>query len=121
MDSDAPEVRQAVPVSAPAVQDDHARRVAARRFYRAAPPYLIEFEDSGSVALKRKTYEFWDTGDPEDATTWVTISTHDDLEDAERRLRHICGPAFFMISEGKPAKPPRKAKARWPSCPPDDD
>jgi hypothetical protein len=121
MDSDAPEIRQVEAKCASAVQEDHARRVAARRFYRAAPPYLIEFEDSGLVALKRKTYEYWDTGDPEDATTWVTISTHDDLEDAERRLRHICGPAIFYDAEGKPTKPPRKAKARWPNCPEDDD
>jgi hypothetical protein len=124
MDSDAMEVRperRAEPEPRPTVDDDTGRRIAARRFYRAAPPYLIEFEDNGTVALKRKTYEYWDTHDPEDATTWITISTHDDLEEAERRLRLICGPSIYYDADGKPMKAPRKAKPRWPSAPADDD
>jgi hypothetical protein len=94
---------------------------ASRRFYRAAPPYCIEFANDGKVTLRQKTYEYWDTGDPEDATSWVTLSTHDDLEEAERRLRFICGPTIYYDAEGKSTKAPRKQKPRWPSAPPDDD
>ena len=39
---------------------DHslAHRLAARRFYREAPPYCVQFEENGTVTLRRKTYEY---------------------------------------------------------------
>jgi hypothetical protein len=66
------------------------------------------------VTLRQKSYEHSDTDDPEDATSWVVISTHEDLEKAERRLRLICGPPLYYDAEGKPVKPPMRAKPRWP-------
>jgi hypothetical protein len=105
----------------PAVDEDRARRLAARRFYREAPPYCIRFEDNGTVTLRRKRYEYWDKQEPEEATTWPVLSTHDDLEEAERRLRLICSASIYYDAEGRPTKPPRSAKPRWGMPPPDDD
>ena len=99
---------------------DLSRRLAARRFYREAPPYCVRFEDNGTVSLRRKRYEYWDEQDPEHATTWVPISTHDNLEEAERRLRLICSAAIYYDDEGKPVQPPRLTDPQS-SMPPTDD
>ena len=80
------------PESGPVVDDDLSRRKLARQFYRTAPPYCIQFENNGRVTLRQKSYEYWENQEPEQATTWVTISIHDNLEEAERRLRLIPTP-----------------------------
>ncbi len=103
-----------------AEDDDLSRRLAARRFYREAPPYCIRFEDDGTVSLRRKRYEYWDEQDPEHATTWIPISTHENLEEAERRLRLICSAAIYYDDEGKPVQPPQAINSKW-SVPPADD
>jgi len=105
----------------PPVNDETAHRLAARRLYRAAPPYCVRFEDNGTVTLRQKTYEYWDDREPEEATTWIMISTHGDLEEAERRLRVICGPLLYYDADGRPTKPPRRSKPRWPMPPADDE
>ena len=96
-----------------------AHRLEARRFYRAAPPYCIRFEDNGTVTLRRKDYDYYEDRDPELATIWKIISTHAELDGAERRLRMICSSSLYYDAEGKPAKSPRKAKPRWPMPPSD--
>lgn len=105
----------------PGADDETSHRLTARRFYREAPPYCILFENDGSVTLRQKAYEYWEDRDPEEATTWTVLSTHDDLEEAERRLQVICGPSLYYDAEGKPMKPPRRTKARWPMPPADDE
>jgi hypothetical protein len=101
--------------------DEEARehRLAARRFYRAAPPYCVQFEVDGTVTLRQKAYEYWPELEPEDATTWTVLSTHENLEEAERRLRLICGPSIYYDADGNPTKAPRRAKPRWPMPPTD--
>jgi len=71
-----------------------------------APPYCIRFEDDGRVSLRRKRYEFWGKSDPAAATHWVVISYHPDLEEAERRLRHITSPTIYYDSRGRLARSP---------------
>lgn len=107
--------------SRPVVDRDRSRRILARQFYRAAPPYCIQFENNGSVTLREKKYEYWENQEPEAATSWVTISTHDNMEEAERRLRLICTATVFYDAEGRPTKPPRRLKPRWPMPPTDDE
>jgi hypothetical protein len=77
------------PAATPATPADRQRRHAARRFFREAPPYCIEFDTDGSAMLCRKCYEYWPERTPEEATTWRMISRHETLEEAERRLRQI--------------------------------
>ncbi len=101
--------------------DDLARRLSARRYYREAPPYRIQFEDNGAVTLRQKRYEYWDNQEPEEATTWVVLSTHDSLEEAERRLRLICSTPLYYDADGHPTKPPRRSSPRWPMPPSDDE
>ena len=96
-----------------------AHRLAARRFYRSAPPYCTQFEDDGSVTLRRKTYEYWEQREPEEATTWEIISRHDDLEEAERRLRFIVSSPVYYDAEGRPVRSPNRSRARWPMPPTD--
>jgi hypothetical protein len=107
------------PVETPNIDDSADHRLAARRFYRAAPPYCIQFETDGTVTLRQKSYEYWEQLEPEDATSWVMLSRHDSLEEAERRLRLICGPAIYYDAEGNPTQAPRRAKPRWPLPPTD--
>ena len=113
--------KQQKAASPSATDEDLARRLAARRFYRAAPPYCIRFEDNGTLTLRQKTYEYWDNRDPEEATTWAVVSTHDDLDEAERRLRLICIGSIYYDAEGRQVKPPRCAKPRWGMPPADDE
>src|SRR4051794_26218717 len=101
------------------VDPDWEHRLAARRFYRAAPPYCIQPEDNGTVTLRRKEYEYFPEQQPEDATTWRVISTHEDMDEAERRLRHMLGSPVYYDAEGRPVRPSRAAKPRW-STPPTD-
>jgi hypothetical protein len=63
----------------------------ARRFFRAAPPSCIEFDADGMAMLCEKFYEYWPNRGPEEATTWRVISRHQNLEEAERRMRLIIG------------------------------
>lgn len=105
----------------PAVDEDLAHRLTARRFYREAPPYCIRFEDNGAVTLRQKVYEYWENREPEEATTWTILSTHNDLDEAERRLRLICTGSIYYDAEGRQVKPPRRAKPRWDMPPADDE
>ena len=61
--------------------DDRERRHAARRFFRAAPPYCIEFDADGTAMLCQKVYEYWPNQAPEEATTWRVISRHQNLKE----------------------------------------
>jgi hypothetical protein len=107
------------PSEAKPEQGIEAHRLAARRFYRTAPPYCVRFEDDGTVTLRRKTYEYWEDRKPEEATNWIVISTHADLDEAERRLRLICSAGLYYDADGRLAKSPLRSKARW-SMPPTD-
>jgi hypothetical protein len=102
--------------------DDRERRHAARRFFRAAPPYCIEFDADGTAMLCQKAYEYWPDLAPEEATTWRVISRHQNLEEAERRLRIICGGPVFYDAEGRVvSRPPPRRKPRWDLPPTDDE
>jgi hypothetical protein len=99
---------------------DRERRHAARRFFRAAPPYCIEFDAEGAAVLCERFYEYWPDREPEEATTWRPISRHKDLEEAERRLRLILGAPIYYDTEGRVvSNPPRQRKTRW-ALPPTD-
>ncbi|MDN3568725.1 hypothetical protein ACFQY5_35920 [Paeniroseomonas aquatica] len=104
----------------PCADEGRAHRLEARRFYRAAPPYRIQFEINGTVSLCQKHYQYWEHLFPEGATEWLPISQHADLEEAERRLRHICGPMIYYDEEGRMTRAPGRAKPAW-NMPPDDD
>jgi hypothetical protein len=102
-------------------QDDtDARRLDAHAYFLAAPPYRIEAEVCGGFSLGMKQYEWWDGMQPEEATTWPQLSRHKDLEEAERRLRHLCSGPHFYDAEGRLVRPPEGAvKPRW-NLPPED-
>ena len=88
---------------------ERERLDAARRHFRAAPPYCIRFEPDGRVSLRRKHFSPWGKPDPAAATVWKLLSLHADLEEAERRLRHITSPAVYYDAHGQVAAgPPRK-------------
>jgi hypothetical protein len=101
--------------------DDRERRHAARRFFRAAPPYCVEFDADGSAMLCQKAYEYWPDLAPEEATTWQVISRHQTLEEAERRLRLICGGPVYYDAEGRVVSKPPRRKPRWDMPPSDDE
>ena len=86
-------------------QQQHVRE--ARRFFEEAPLYRVEFEDDGTVSLRRKGYEYWPARPPAAATLWRVLSTHRDLEDAERRLRHIASPPVHYDERGRLAQAPK--------------
>lgn len=86
-------------------QQHHAER--ARRFFEEAPLYCIQFENDGTVSLRRKCYNYWPARPPADATLWRVLSTHRDLEDAERRLRRIASPPVHYDERGRLAQAPR--------------
>ena len=114
----------AVPETAdkpPTPDDDRERRHAARRFFREAPPYCIEFDADGTVLLCQKFYEYWPALEPEEATTWRVISRHQNLEEAERRLRLICGGPVYYDAEGRVVSKPPRRKPRWDMPPTDDE
>jgi hypothetical protein len=99
---------------------DRERRHAARHFFRAAPPYCIEFDADGTAMLCEKFYEYWPNREPEEATTWRPVSRHQNLEEAERRMRLIIGGPVYYDSEGRVLN---KAPRRRPrgGVPPTDD
>ena len=105
--------------SAALAEEERAIR-AAHDYFRAVPPYRITFEDSGQLCLCRKRYQFWEGEEPADGTHWVVISTHDSLEEAERRVRHITSPPVYYDARGRLAQgPPPKEEAY--GMPPDDE
>jgi hypothetical protein len=107
-------------LSIPGCADGDAHRQEARRFYLAAPSFRIQFETDGAVSLCMKRYEYWEQLAPEDATEWHPISRHKDLEEAERRLRHVCSSPVYYDAEGRLARAPRTVTPLW-NLPPDDD
>jgi hypothetical protein len=100
---------------------DRERRHEARRFFRAAPPYCIEFDTDGTAMLCQKHYEYWPDRTPEEATTWRTISRHESLEEAERRLRIICSVPVFYDQQGRMVTHQQKKKPRWEMPPTDEE
>jgi hypothetical protein len=111
--------------------EDDPRILEARRLYRAAPRYRIQFEADGTVSLCAKRYRYWPERPPAAATCWPVISRHPDLEDAERRLRHITTPPIYYDESGRPVLVPPRAPPAWgeddadlergPPPPPNDD
>jgi hypothetical protein len=88
--------------------EQERHRTDARRFFEAAPLYRVQFEQDGTVSLCRKDYRYWPNRPPTAATEWRAISNHEDLEQAERRLRHITSPHVYYDERGRLAPaPPR--------------
>ncbi len=88
--------------------EQERHRLDARRFFEAAPLYRIQFEADGTVSLRRKGYKYWPARPPAAATRWCVLSTHRDLEEAERRLRHIASPHVYYDERGQLTQaPPR--------------
>ena len=83
--------------------EQERHRTDARRFFEAAPLYRIQFEQDGTVSLCRKGYRYWPSRPPAAATEWCPISTHQDLEQAERRLQahHL---AARLLRRARPAR-----------------
>lgn len=88
-----------------AVQEER-HRAAARRYFSEAPLYRIEHEDDGSFSVSRKHYSYWPERPPAAATIWRAISRHRDLEEAERRLRHVTSPHIYYDERGRLAQAP---------------
>ncbi len=105
----------------PTAEDAGRRlRLAAREHFRLAPPYCIRFEADGRVSLRRKRYQFWGQPNPAAATQWEAISYHPDLEEAERRLRHITSPTVYYDQRGRVTHAPAEPVADW-GVPEDDE
>ena len=113
--------RPDTPATPGATQNDRARRHAARDFFRLAPPYCIEFDADGSAMLCQKVYEYWPDREPEAATTWRVMSRHQNLEEAERRLRLICGGPVYYDAEGRALSHTRRRQSPWEMPPTDDE
>ena len=103
-----------------AAEVDREVRLAARAYFRAAPPYRIQFERSGKVSLRRKRYEFMEEADPKTATKWDVISDHKDLEEAERRLRHVTSADVYYDKRGRVTHAPAEPEEEW-GVPEDDE
>jgi hypothetical protein len=101
--------------------DDRERRHSARRFFRDAPPYCIEFDADGTAMLCQKFYEYWPDLEPEEATTWRVILRHQNLEEAERRMRLIIGGPVYYDTGGRVVSKPPARKPRWDMPPTDDE
>ncbi|GAA0579864.1 hypothetical protein GCM10009416_17850 [Craurococcus roseus] len=101
--------------------EQERHRAAARRFFDAAPLYRVDFEEDGTVSLRKKSYEFWPDRPPAACTRWRVLSTHPDLEGAERRLRHIASPPVYYDERGRLAPAPAAAERerRRPTGPDD--
>ena len=102
-------------------QNDRECRHAARRLFNEAPPYRIEFDAAGAAVLCQKFYEYWPNLAPQDATRWRAISRHQNLEEAERRLRLICGGPIYYDSAGRVLANGPRQKPRWDLPPTDDE
>jgi hypothetical protein len=74
---------------------------AARDYFEIVPPFCIRAEEDGSYTLHRKSFQFAAYGGAAAATCWELVSRHPDLEEAERRLRHVCGPKLYYDSRGR--------------------
>lgn len=116
----SPAVEQQVAAKHDELADDRERRHAARRFFRAAPPYCIQFDADGTATLCEKFYEYWPNLEPEEATTWRPISRHRDLEEAEQRMRLIVGGPVYYDADGRVLGQTPRHKPRW-GLPPTDD
>ena len=92
-------------------------RAAARRFFEAPPLYRVDFEENGTVSLRKKGYAYWPDRPPAACTRWRVLSTHPDLEGAERRLRHIASPQVYYDERGRlaPAPPAPDEERRRPA------
>jgi hypothetical protein len=115
--------------------DDEAEEdpniLEARRLYRAAPRYRVQFEADGTVSLCEKRYRHRPERPAAAATCWPVRSRHPDLDDAERRLRHISTPPIYYDERGRPVLVPPPAPPAWgedeadlergPPPPPSDD
>lgn len=77
------------------------RHRAALRYFEAVPPYCIRPEADGMLSLCRKRFHFTALPDPVTATRWTVISRHAELEEAERRLRLLCGPKLYYDERGR--------------------
>jgi hypothetical protein len=99
--------------------EQERHRTAARRFFEAAPLYRVEFEEDGTVSLRKKAYAYWPNLPPAAATRWNVLSIHPDLEQAERRLRHITSPHVYYDERGRLVRTPMpgEADAEAPSTP----
>ena len=74
----------------------------ARRFFEAAPTYRMQFEDDGTVSLRRKEFAASRLRDrAASATVWRILSAHPTLEEAERRLRHVTSPPVHYDLRGR--------------------
>jgi hypothetical protein len=97
----------AAPDDGPSPREVHdARHRAALAYFETVPPYCIRAEPDGTLSLRRKRFDFRGLADPLLATRWTVLSRHADLEAAERRLRHVCGPRLFYDEDGRLARPP---------------
>jgi len=103
-----------------AYESDRQRRHAARRHFLAAPAYCIAFDAEGRAVLCEKCYEYWPNRDPEDATIYRPLSRHVDLEEAERRLRLLCGGPIYYDESGRVVREGPSRKRVW-GVPTDDD
>ena len=88
--------------------EQERHRLAARRFFEAAPLYRIEFEENGTVSLRKKRYDYWPNRPPAAATRWCVISTHRNLDEAEGRLRHVTSPHIYYDERGQLAQAPSR-------------
>jgi hypothetical protein len=70
--------------------------------------------------LSEKYYEYWSGMEPEDATTWRPISRHQNLEEAEKRLRLILGTPIYYDEEGRVVSKPLRCRAPRYQMPPTD-
>ena len=71
--------------------------------------------------LCQKFNEYWPNLAPQDATRWRAISRHQNLEEAERRLRLICGGPIYYDSAGRVLANGPRQKPRWDLPPTDDE
>ena len=58
------------------------------------------------MSLRKKSCDYWPARPPAAATRWRVLSTHVDLDDPERRLRHIASPHVYYDALGRLARAP---------------
>jgi hypothetical protein len=88
-------------------------RTSSRPAAYTAPRYRIQFEADGTVSLCEKRYRYWPERPAVTATCWAVLSRHPDLEDAERRLRHVTTPPIYYDERGRPVLVPPPAPPAW--------
>jgi len=109
--ADPPDEEVSPEEETPEQRADRERLAAARRYFRAAPAYCIRFERDGRVSLRHKHLSTWGKTSPAAATLWKVISYHADLEEAERRLRHIASATVHYDARGRVVAAPPEAEA----------